>query len=206
MNKKFSIKTIIALVVVMLLVGITTAFAASDTTSNPSESTRSSFWTSIWNILTDNQKTQLADEMEEKLGQDLADGMITQEQYDKVLEAIEKGEMPFVGKFRRGGHSGMKEDRRSAMDEMKSRWDALTDAQKAEIFDLNDQKAAIDSQIIDKYVELGIIDAETAESMRSALESQRSDMRTNSRMPIIGGRGMKGGRISANIKWDVTYR
>lgn len=196
MKKKVRIETIIALVAVMLMVGITTAFAASNATSNPSESARSSFWTSIWNILTDDQKAQLADEAQEKLGQGIADGTITQEQYDKALEAIDNGEMPFLGKFGRGGRSEMKEERRAAMEEMKAKWDTLTDAQKAEIFDLNDQKAAIDSQIIDKYSELGIIDAETAESMKSALESHRSDMRTNGRMPMVGGRGMKGGRIS----------
>lgn len=195
MNKKIRIETIIVLAVVMLAVGITTAFAASDATPNLSESGRSSFWASIWNVLTDDQKTQLANEAEEKLGQSLADGTITQEQYDKVLESIDKGEMPFWGKFRRGGHSGMKEERKAAMEEMKSKWDALTDAQKAEIYDLNDQKAAIDSQIIDKYVESGIIDAEAAEGMKSVLESQKSDMRTNGRMPMLGGRGMKGGRI-----------
>jgi|GEM_PF-4335494 len=179
----------------MLAVGITTAFAASHATSNPSESARSPFWASIWNILTDDQKTQLANEAEEKLGQGLADGTITQEQYDKVLEAIDKGEMSFLGKFRRGSHSGMKVERKAAMEEMKSKWDALTDAQKAEICDLNDQKGAIDRQIIDKYVESGMIDAEAAESMKSALESRRSHMRTNGRMPMVGGRGMKGGRI-----------
>lgn len=195
MKKKAGARAIVALMVVMLMVGITTAFAAGNAASNPSESAGTSFWTSIWNILTDDQKEQLANEAQEKLGEGLAGGKITQEQYDKAIEAVDKGEMPFLGKFGRSGRSEMKEERKAAMDEMKSKWNALTDAQKAVIYDLNDQKAVIDSQIIDKYVEFGIIDAETADGMKSSLESQRSNMRTSGRMPMAGGRGMKGFRI-----------
>ena len=238
MKRKKLLVIISAVIVVVLAIGTTTALAVSASTGGG--------LSSIWNILTDDQKEQLANEAEEKLTQDLADGKIsqdqydkcieainngempffgrfgrdgfgemtdeqkaklkdelaqklsdgkiTQEQYDKWIEAIDNGETPFFGKFGRGGRGFMSEEQRAAMDEMNSKWDALTDEQKAEIYDLNDQKAAIDNKIIDKYLEYGIIDSDKASDMKDALDSQKNDMRSNGRMPMPGGRGMRGGR------------
>lgn len=197
MNKKVRIEKIAVLVLILLAVSIITVFAAGDAASDSEKSERSSFWTSIWDILTDEQKNQLADEAQEKLEQSLEEGRISQEQYDNALDAIDKGEIPYFSCIRRGGRMMMKKEHIAATEELRSRWYALTDEQKEGIYDLNDQKAAIDKQIIDEYEKLGIIDAETAQSMRSALESQKNEMRTNGRMPVIGNRGMRFKRIPA---------
>ena len=187
---------LIVSVVVIMLTGLTiTTFAANASSSNVKGS---GWFSSIWNILTEDQKDQLADQANEKLDQGLADGKISQEQYDIAKGAIESGEMPFVGHFfGKGGRGGrgdkMTEEQKAAMDEMKSKWDALTDEQKEAIYGLNDQKTDIDSKIIDKYLEYGIIEAETAESMKNAFESQKENMRENGRMPM-GGRGMRSGK------------
>jgi len=238
MKGKKKILIIVSIAVIILTIGTTTALAVSANAGNG--------FSSIWNILTDDQKEQLANEAEEKLSKDLADGKISQEQYDKItdamnngempsfgkfgkdsigemtdeqkaelkdnmakkladgkisqddydkwIEAIDNGEMPFYKKFGRGGRGFMSEDKKAAMDEMKSKWDGLTDEQKAEIYDLDNQKAAIDSKLIDKYLEYGIIDSETADSMRESLDSSKDDIRSNGRMPMPGGRGMKGGK------------
>lgn len=160
-------------------------------------------------VFTDEQKAQFVADAKEKLEQALSDGKITQEQYDACIAAIENGEMPFAMngkgfgfKFGRGADGEQwanMEDMRSKMDEIMSKWDALTDEQKSEIYGFNDQKAAIDNQIIDKYIEFGIIDSETAASLKENIETYKNDTRTSGKMPGMGGRGGRGARGS----WDV---
>jgi len=199
MKTRGRIVLVVSLVAVVLTLSVTTAFAAN---AESTEKAGAGWWSSIWSVLTDGQKEQLSNEATEKLEQELADGKISQEQYDKAREAIQDGEIPFFGKFGRGGHGGRgewTEEQKAAMEAMqsnwdgiKSRWNELTDEQRSEIYDLEDQKSNIDRQIIEKYLEFGVIDRETADSMRDALESRRSDMRENSRMPMPGGRGIGG--------------
>ncbi len=85
-----------------------------------------------------------------------------------------------------------------ASDAMKSKWDTLTNEQKEELYELSDQKSHIDSQIIDKYLEFGVIDSETAATMKQNLETKKSDMRTNGRMPKIGGKGKRGNKTTTS--------
>jgi competence protein ComGC len=194
-TKRFKNMTVIISAVAILLAMGVTAFAAN-TSSDKAGNGKSA----IWNILTDDQKAQLTNDAKTQLQQDLADGKITQEQYDTRLAAIENGEMPF-GRGGKGGH-GMTEEQKAAAEVMDGKWDSLTDAQKSEIYDLNDQKAGIESQIIDKYLEFGVIDSDTAASMKERIESQKSDIRKNGRMPMVGGRGMKGERPAAGSDID----
>lgn len=181
------IAAIVSAMAIILTMGVT-SFAA-DTTADNTDSGR----TSIWSILTDDQKSQLISDAKAKLAQELADGKITQAQYDERITAIDNGEMPF-GK--RGGNRGAKDN--AATDTMKAKWDALTDAQKAEIYSLYDEKTAIDSKIIDKYLEFGVIDADTATTMKQNFETKKSEMRTNGRMPMPGGRGFRGDKTSTS--------
>lgn len=179
------IAAIISAAAIMLTMCVT-AFAA-DTTASSTNNGR----TAIWSILTDEQKAQLVSDAKAKLAQDLADGKITQAQYDERIAAIDSGEMPF-GK--RGG--AISDERKAATDAMKAKWDALTDEQKAEIYSLYDQKVSIESQIVDKYLEFGVIDTDTAATMKQNLETKKSDMRTNGRMPMAGGRGLRGDKAA----------
>lgn len=198
MLKKGRIAIVISIAAIILTIGAATAFTANDAAKR---TVNAGWWSSIWNILTDDQKTQLADEAVARLDQKLAVGRISQEQYEKGKEAIINGEMPFFGKFGRGSCGDMTDEQKAAIEtmrsnreEMRSKWEALTDAQKVEIYNLDDQKTAINSQLIDKYLEFGVIDTETAESIRGFLESRKNDMRTTGRMPMPGGRGMGCGK------------
>ncbi|MEA4832087.1 MAG: hypothetical protein VB118_05670 [Oscillospiraceae bacterium] len=67
--------------------------------------------------LTDEQKAEMIAKAKERLAQSLADGKITQEQYDKAITAIDNGKLPFLGK---GGFFGIAKSE-------------LTDEQKADI-------------------------------------------------------------------------
>ncbi len=109
---------------------------------------------------------------------------------DSRLAAIESGDMQF-GKNGKG-RRGMNEEQKAQMDAMNEKWDTLTEEQKDVIYDLNDQKTDIDSKIIDKYLEFGVIDADEAATMKENVETRKSTIRENDRMPMGGMRGMGG--------------
>jgi len=61
--------------------------------------------------LTEEQKAERIAQMREKLDQRLADGSITQEEYDEKVAALDSGEYPFSGRGKRsGGSRGNKEE------------------------------------------------------------------------------------------------
>jgi len=53
--------------------------------------------------LTEEQKAERLAQAREKLDQRLADGSITQEEYDEKITVLESGEYPFSGRSKRGG-------------------------------------------------------------------------------------------------------
>jgi len=55
--------------------------------------------------LTEEQKAERVAQIREKLDQRLADGSITQEEYDEKIAALESGEYPLSGRGKRGGGS-----------------------------------------------------------------------------------------------------
>ncbi len=91
----------------------------------------------------------------------------------------------------------MKEEmaaRREAMIAAREKWDALTDEQKDEIYDLEDQIGALRGQIINRYQQWGIMDEETAAGIQERITERLSNMREEGRMPMGGGRmGRRGG-------------
>lgn len=151
------------------------------------------------NPLTEEQKIKFVADVKARLAQDLADGKITQKKYDEMIKAIENGEMPFNGKGPREGKvRGDKkflDEQKALRDAQISKWNELTDAQRAEIYKIYEEKTNIDSKLIDKYLEFGIIDNETANSMKSNLTEEKNNMVNNKRMPMIG-RGGHGGKFA----------
>ena len=94
-------------------------------------------------------------------------------------------------------------EQKAAMDEQRqlqmeqrdaalAKWNALTDAQKNEIYDLKEKASAIDSQIIDKYLEYGIVDQTTADNMKAMMTERNAQMRTDGQFPMMGGKGFGG--------------
>ena len=74
-------------------------------------------------------------------------------------------------------------------DAVLAKWNALTAAQKNEIYDLKEKASAIDSKIIDKYLEYGIVDQPTADNMKTMMNERNAQMRTDGQFPMIGGKG-----------------
>lgn len=65
------------------------------------------------------------------------------------------------------------------------KWASLTDEQKNEIYKLMDNKIDIKIQMIDKYLEYGIIDKDTANNMKSKLNNYKTQMRESGKMPML---------------------
>ncbi|MGL5440689.1 MAG: DUF2680 domain-containing protein [Filifactoraceae bacterium] len=187
MNSK-KMKKIVAITLASATMLTTGVVAFADNTKTTLKDNGKS---AVWNVLTDDQKTQLATEAKEKLAQELADGKITKEQYDSKITAIDNGEMPLLGRKNK-----MSAEEQAVKDAMKTKWDTLTDAQKNEIYDLYDQKATIDNKIIDKYLDYGLIDSTTATDMKKNIDNRKSDIRTNGKMPGFPGKGMRGDRAN----------
>jgi hypothetical protein len=83
------------------------------------------------------------------------------------------------------------ETRRAAMEAQRAAreeaWNNLTDAQKEELYVLQD--AAIDAEIavIDKQAALGLLTAEDATAMKESLEAKKAAIRESDSMPFMGG-------------------
>lgn len=101
MMKKISVVASTVMAVGLLAASGVTAFAANTNTTGTLKTNASAVTTSL-------EKTKLSSEemeshMKEKLAQFLADGKITQEQYDQAISDIAEGKMPEVfGKGRDG--------------------------------------------------------------------------------------------------------
>lgn len=83
---------------------------------------------------------------------------------------------------------------KTKMEAMNEKWAALTDAQKEEVYALQDEAAAVESQIIDKYLEFGLIDEQTATDRKTKITESSAAMQESDAMPMFGGRGERGGK------------
>ena len=74
-------------------------------------------------------------------------------------------------------------------------FEALTDGQKAELYAITDQQEVLHEQVLDKLVEFGVLDQETADSLKERHAERYSEMKENG--SFFGGpegRGKGGGR------------
>lgn len=83
---------ILAIIGIVVLLGITAieAFAADNAKNDISKGCP---------LMTEEQKAEMQSKMEERLAQALADGKITQEQYDSILDGTCEGKMCKFGDF-----------------------------------------------------------------------------------------------------------
>lgn len=70
----------------------------------------------------------------------------------------------------------------------------LTDAQKAEIYKITDSIQSSQSALLDKLVEFGVLDKDTAEEMKTRQSEKYAQDKEDGRLPMGGGpRGGRGG-------------
>lgn len=80
-----------------------------------------------------------------------------------------------------------REDRQAERAEMTAAWDALTTAQQEEVYQLHEDKINAEMAIVDKYLALGLIDADRAAEMKTNLTERLADLRTDGHMVMMGG-------------------
>lgn len=85
------------------------------------------------------------------------------------------------------------------MEAMQSKWQALGESQKEEIYKIEEQKLDLEMQMVEKYLSAGLIDQTKAEEMKAHIKQRKADLRKDSRLPMMmmmkggkGGRGSKG--------------
>ncbi|MHB1484541.1 MAG: DUF2680 domain-containing protein [Saccharofermentanales bacterium] len=70
----------------------------------------------------------------------------------------------------------------------------LTDAQKAEIYKITDSIQSSQSALLDKLVEFGVLDKETAAEMKTRQSEKYAQDKEDGKLPMVGGpRGGRGG-------------
>jgi len=74
------------------------------------------------------------------------------------------------------------------------KWDALTDAEQAAVYQLHEDKINAEIAMIDKYLSLGLIDADRAAEMKTNLTERLANLETDGNMPMLGGHGGPGAR------------
>jgi predicted transcriptional regulator len=96
------------------------------------------------------------------------------------------------GKF--GQKPELTDDMREKIDKIKEKkqeqvkkWNSLTEAQKAEIYKLQDEIAELSKKMADKYSEFGIIDKDTAKRIKEKVDELNSKIKSEGLMPMLDG-------------------
>lgn len=88
-----------------------------------------------------------------------------------------------------------REERTAEREAIQVKYDALTDAQKAELVALKNKALDVQVEKIDKYLSLGLIDADKATELKAAIEEKRANTEdcTGGVLGMMnkGSRGMK---------------
>lgn len=155
-----------------------------------------------WSALTDEQKAELETKKTEMRGQVRGFKISRAELTEEQLAEIE-AKMPELAELTDEQKAEMEAKRteiEAEMAEMKTKteamnekWTALTTEQKEEIYALKDQAASLETQIIDKYLELGLIDEQTAADMKDSISENSAQLRESGKMPAFGGQARLGG-------------
>lgn len=179
-KKLMSIMTATAIMFTLGASAAEVEYTTSNDTSIPTISAKPQKY-DMWSILTQEQKTSVLSGIKLQITQELADGLITQTQYDTMITSINNGQMP---------ERTFKNDKED-IEQQNEKWTLLTDTQKQEVYKIYNENIQTQIEMIDKYVELGVMDTAEAQIMKSNLQEKQSNTITSGNMPMFG----KGGKI-----------
>jgi hypothetical protein len=77
---------------------------------------------------------------------------------------------------------------------VREKWDSLSEEQKNELYALQDKIGGAQIEIIDKQLELGLIDEETAKIQKEQIAERQTKIRENGGCFMGGGKGKMPGR------------
>lgn len=72
---------------------------------------------------------------------------------------------------------------------MEAKWNSLSKEQKQQIYVIQNKLWDAKIEMINKYLELGLIDKETADYMKEKMTTRKAEMQNDGNMPMFGHRG-----------------
>jgi septal ring factor EnvC (AmiA/AmiB activator) len=84
-------------------------------------------------------------------------------------------------------------------------WNALTDAQKEEIYALQDQSIDTEIATIDKYLSFGLLSEDAAAEMKASLEEKKAAIRENGMLPFAGAKGGMHGKKGGHMRPPMPF-
>lgn len=90
--------------------------------------------------------------------------------------------------------------RHKAMEDSNTAWNNLASNQKDEVYSILENMTSMEIQMIEKYLELGVISEDSAAEMKSGILEKIANIRQSGDMPMVG-KGKKG-RMKAVTKVD----
>lgn len=103
--------------------------------------------------------------------------------------AICKADRDAARDARQADNEANREECQADRAELVAAWDALTDAQQEEVYLLQENKINAEMAIVEKYLALGLIDADKAAEKIANLTERLAELRTDGEMTMMGGFG-----------------
>ena len=91
-----------------------------------------------------------------------------------------------------------RKDNRSYFEEImknaNEKWNTLNNDQKAEIYDLVEKELKIEMQLLDKLVELGVMEKNDVALIKNNMQMRLDNLRATGQFPFVRQRGPKGSK------------
>jgi len=178
---------VVCAVALLGAMGVTAYAAAADNGANSEDGSSSSFLGFRFPGFGKGAESNLTDEQKAEIEEKMAD-------IQSILGSAITDEQRAEWADRQDQMKSKRAEMENRMSIQNDKWDALTDVQREELYSLQDKTVDAQIAVIDKYLELGVIDADTAQAMKDRLIDGQTNMRENGRMPGFGGGFGKGHR------------
>lgn len=76
------------------------------------------------------------------------------------------------------------EDCRAKMDASIKKWDALTDAQKKEVYEILNEKQTVEEKLLDKMASFGVMEKADVEKIKTHRKQMLSDLQESGEFPM----------------------
>lgn len=94
--------------------------------------------------------------------------------------------------------SNNRKDNRTSFDEImknaNAKWNSLSNEQKNEIYDLVEKELRVEMQLLDKMVELGVMEKNDVALIKNNMQMRLDNLRTSGQFPFVRQRSPKGSK------------
>jgi Tfp pilus assembly pilus retraction ATPase PilT len=94
--------------------------------------------------------------------------------------------------------SNNRKDNRTSFDEImknaNAKWNSLSNEQKNEIYDLVEKELRVEMQLLDKMVELGVMEKNDVALIKNNMQMRLDNLRSSGQFPFVRQRSPKGSK------------